>query len=365
MQTPCVTVSFTQTFEGDESSRFLTWYDARSDHQSSLTERYNEELDCRVPSCHSALSVSPGGSSTVVVFHQTITGDAASHAMDRSRLEEFYSVQTDCRPPFCLASIYYLAASINIRVVLDIPDSPAGSDASNSSSTAATVKAAASALTAQPIAALSTMMNETVVSTSPPVISRLRRIDVGVVLSFPGSDTNATVVAVMAATHTLASRPSAITSLLNATLISTSPVVMAHAIVPLVVSSGPAPPPMIRTKTHPAAIAILISLLVAANFTILCACLWRKRHDAPRQELLAEAKTRLREREQGETELVHSEDAYRSSGTENANAKDETAEHMSAPLAEHAKERVREDRRSEAASRKHASSYVTEAREHV
>ena len=82
---------------------------------------------------------------------------------------------------------------------------------------------------------------------------------------------------------------------------------------------------------------------------------------------MAEAKARRQEREQGETELAQSEDGHRSAGTEPSNATDETAEHTSrrAPLAEHAKERVREERKSEAATRKHSISYEVQAREDV
>ena len=107
----------------------------------------------------------------------------------------------------------------------------------------------------------------------------------------------------------------------------------------------------------------MVGVLVAANLAIACACLWRKRHDAARQdqELLAEAKARCQERE-GETELSANE--YVSLPPSAAPPPHYEAEHTPRALAEHTKERVREERQSEA-MRKHASSYVIKAREEV
>ena len=188
-----------------------------------------------------------------------------------------------------------------MRVTLVLPDETAGSNASSNASSAAAVTAAANALGAQPVTALSSMMNETVLSTSSPVVSRMRRIDVRVVLAIPDADASgestanasATVTAIAAAANALTAQPVALASLLNATVISfsTSQVVIGHAVVPLVVSPRVEPASHEATAiSETALLVILIGLVLALVLAIFLTSLWRVYscwHDAAQQQLLA------------------------------------------------------------------------------
>ena len=326
-------------------------------------------INCRVPVCFSSVQVPVASRSyTQITLDQTIAGDVASYNVDHARqshLLNYFEEATYCRAPFCQGALTVVPGSISTRVVLTIADADANGNATDAFAAAArNITAAATALSTKSVDALSLLLNQTVTQATPAVVSRVSGIDVHIVFSIPDANQSGatTFATVAAAANDLASQP-IISSLLNASAIWTSPVVVN---IPPVVSTRAAPPPAIHTKTHPAAIAILIGLLVAANFAIMCACLWRKRNDTAREELLAEAKARRQEHEQGETELAQSEDGHRSAGTEPSNVTDETAVHTSrAPLAEHAKERVREERKIEAATRKHSPSYEVHAREDV
>ena len=284
-------MTFTQTLYGNEAARADSWCD--NNCLQRVKESYDIGTDCRVPACQSTLAIVPGGLITAIILHQTITGETASMSwLRQNRLLNFYSEQTGCRVPLCQASMTYVAGSISMRVMLAIPDVPAGSTAS---SNASSITAAANVLAARPINALSAMMNETVVSTSPPVVNRVRRIDVRLVLSIPDSETNVTVAAVMAAVNTLASQPTAVASLLNATLISTSSVVLGHAVLPLIVGAPPPPLAAIRSTVRPTTVIgivtpIVVVLIIA--IAIAFACFRRSMLPVARQELLAEAKER-------------------------------------------------------------------------
>ena len=336
-------MTFTQTLLGNEASEADM---CSAECLGRLEERYDRRTGCRVPFCHSSLDLFDGGLSTTVVLRQAITGDAASlTSWRRRRLKEFYTLHTGCRVPFCQATLQIVSGSIDIRVVLDIPDSPAQSNASsNTSYTTAAVAAAARTLAAQPISALSAMMNETVVSTSSPVVSRMRRIDVRLVMSIPdaSTDANATVAAITASASALAAQPSGVAALLNATVISTSPVVVGHAVVPLVVSAGRGAP-----------MDVLLTALFGAVILLAIACmrLWRSlgRQDTARKQLLAEARERRAERE-GEMELTGA-----------PLSREATAR----VLGEHTNERVREEREQKVRSAARSKSFVVESRADV
>ena len=359
MPTTCSTVTFTQTFEGPEASSVA------GAALNVLRETYEGDIGCRVPFCYLSLNLPTARRSTMVTLHQTIIGDSASFDPQRQRsMLETYNVLTDCRPPFCIGTLSIAAGSINVRVVLDIPDTPTSSlPSSNALSTAAAVKTAASALAAQPLSALSTMIDETVVSTSSPVVSRVRRIDARLVLAIPDANADATalVASINASVIALAAAPAAVESVMNATVVSTTPIaVMYGVVVPLVVSTWV--PPASQSRATPIAIVVLLGLLFVALIAIVCAYLVRVgQQDGARKELLMEAKSRRHEREQGETELANK--------IELAGAPPEATgpEHQQHVLAEHAKERVRAERMQEAleASRKERASSYMEAHEDV
>ena len=261
---------------------------------------YDIATGCRVPACQSSVILVEGGLSTAVVLQQTITGDAASLTPWRvNALEELYSIRLGCRVPFCLAKLEYQIASITMRVMLVIPDAPPGSNAmtmASATATAAAVTAAAQAFAAQPAADLSAMMNETVVSTLPPMVSRVRRIDVQVVLSIPDSVANATVASIRAAANTLASRPTAVASLLNATLTSTSSFVVGHTVTPLGMAAPPSPLAIANTaSTRPslvAGIAIPTAVVIFALVAVAVARTFRKIKGLETKELVVAANER-------------------------------------------------------------------------
>ena len=294
--TPCTTVTFTQTLYADEAT------EADSCDESCLSQvhmEYDEKTGCRVPDCHSSLTLIDGGLSTSVVLQQTFAGDAASFSRKRlRRMKEAYCVRTGCRVPFCQASLEITAGSIGVRVTLDIPDVLTGSTVSAVSSTAAAVTTAASALATQSVTELSAMINETVVSTSPSVVRRVRRIDIQLVMSIPdtNADANTTVSAITASANTLAAQLTAIPAFLNATVISTSPVIVGHAIVPLVVSSSTGP--TVYEDETPIFITVMVALLVVAVLALVCACnVHLSQADGERKSLIWEAKSRRREYE--------------------------------------------------------------------
>ena len=343
-------MTFTQTLYANEAIEA-----ARCD-ASCLTHiefAYNEVIDCRVPRCHSSLSLVADQLTTTVILHQVIAGDAASLSTQRAReLADFYSDVTDCRVPFCQATLAVVTGSIKLRILLSIPDSPNGP--STVSSTAATVTTAANALAARPVDELSAMMNETVVSTSLPVVSRARLLNVSVVLSIPDAassgdasdNASPTVATITAAANAVANRPTAIASLLNATVISTSPVVVGRAVVPLVVSTTTS------TGRGTPMDVILFALLIALMVTLVaCARLWRGRQDWCAPLALTTQKQLLvgGSQHEGEAELTSSPTA---------------SEHRPVTRASLAKERVREERRQESVGglrKGRASSYVEEA----
>ena len=345
--TPCTTVTFTQTLYANDA----TTADACSSRcQFDLKLAYDGVTGCRVPSCQSSLTLNDGGPSTNVVLHQSIAGDAASLTIwSQTRLQEFYNVHLGCRAPFCIGTLDLVAGSISMSMVLDIPDAPAGRIAYNASSTAAAVTAAARALAAQPMAVLSAMMNETVVSTSLPVVRRVRRIDIQLVMSIPDANVNAnaTVAAITASANTLATQSTPVASLLNATVISTSPVVVGHAVVPLVVSDTSTALAGHGIPMDVILFALLIAVLVVV---VACARLVRGRQDWCAPLSLTTQKQGENEAFRwaypGETELYSSEQTPRA-------------------LSEHAQERLREERQQEARSAQHSSSYVMESREDV
>ena len=295
MPTQCTTVTFTQTLYGNEASQ-ADWCSAGCQFETQLA--YDGVTGCRVPLCHSSLTISPNYFSTSVVLQQTFASDASSFSPQRlSRFKEEYCIRTGCRVPFCQAALAIVAGSVGLRVLLAIPDALAGSNgSSNESSTAAAVAAAANALAAQPLSAISAMMNETVVSSSSPVVSRVRRIDVQVVLSIPDADasTASTVASVTAAANTLVAQPTAVASLLNATVISTSPVVIGHAVVPLVVSTPPANIARNASGRPTTIIGVVVPIVVLliVSTAIAYACYRRQAILATREELLAEEKRR-------------------------------------------------------------------------
>ena len=288
-------MTFTQTLYANEATQADT---CNTQCQLELKLAYDDKTGCRIPSCQSLLTLVDGGPTTSVVLHQTFASDATSFSPQRlRRFKEEYCIRTGCRAPFCQARLDITTGN-SVRVMLDIPDVPAGSTASNTSSTAASVTAAARALAARPVAELSAMMNETVVSTSSPVVRQVRRFDVRVVLSIPdaNSNANATVAAITASANALTDHPVAIAALPNATVFSTSPVVVAHAVVPLVV---PAAQEGLQPGDIPMDVVLTALLVAAMMLALACVRLWRWYgcKDVARKQLLAEARARREERE--------------------------------------------------------------------
>ena len=270
-------MTFTQTFEGEEATGIARY--GLEDHElGRLHERYNIELGCRAPFCYSSLSMVAMHTSTTVALHQTISGDQVSFTPQRQqRLQEAYCVHTGCRVPFCEATLHWVPGSIEVSVLLDIPDAHVGSapPVNASLSTAAAVTAAATALSSQPVGTISTVLNETVVSTSSAVTRTVRRFEVELILSIPNAhagpaNTSTTVGTIMAAADVLTAQPSAVASVVNATVISTSPVVVADAIVALAVAPASRSSIVLLSGRASPVASIMLGLLALILLAIAC-----------------------------------------------------------------------------------------------
>ena len=362
-------MDFTLVFEGDAASN-VAWY-GESGRLNRLHQKLDIDLRCRAPFCHSSLDMYAGGRSTTVTLHQSIAGDAVSFSPQRlRRLQEEYNIHTRCRAPLCIGTLSWVAGSISVRVVLDIPNAPPGStpDSMLLSSTAAAVTAAANELARLPVANLSALLNETVVSTALPVVGHVRRISARLVVSIPDSnaDATSTLIRINSTANALAAQPTAIEAFLNATVISTSPVVIGHAVVPLVVSTSPAAS---RERLDAILTALLLAVMVLVLVCIRVWWRWRRQH-AGRKELLAEARERrdmgIDSGDADEPRRAGQQGAHSSvedhEGADGGEGKVGTTEISSPSLAEQVKDRVRmrEVRKSEALEemRKQTSSFA-------
>ena len=329
-RTPCTTIIFTQSVYGSYTS-------VSSAERARIEEAYDIATTCRVPRCYSTLDLQAGPSYTHVTLDQTVAADPSDFTPSyHGYLHTQYNHLLNCRPPFCSSTMTIVPGSVGIHLVLAIPDEPAGSNASaNAATVAAAVTAAANDFTIQPVAAISLLLNATVTSTSPAVSSRVNSIDIRVFLAVPDAsaaggniDANATVAAIKTAVSAFTTQPSAaLTSVLNATIIQTSPAVVSHAVVPLVISARPPSPPLLPlplgagspsivasvpsaspplTNTlitnEPPRASLVIGIAIPTTVMLLMCVLVlygyicrRSQDDAAKRELLAEIGTRRSE----------------------------------------------------------------------
>jgi hypothetical protein len=123
---------------------------------------------------------------TVITINLQVAGDVndfAPGSSARANLEGNFRSRLECYDP-CLFRLLISSASVNVQAVITVPNPPTGTAPSfPTSNLAATVLAAATALTSQPLAALSVALAVTV--TQAPAITVAENVAVPMVVAPP------------------------------------------------------------------------------------------------------------------------------------------------------------------------------------
>jgi hypothetical protein len=123
---------------------------------------------------------------TVITINLQVAGDVndfAPGSSARANLEGNFRSRLECYDP-CLFRLLISSASVNVQAVITVPNPPTGTAPSfPTANLAATVLAAATALTSQPLAALSVALAVTV--TQAPAITVAENVAVPMVVAPP------------------------------------------------------------------------------------------------------------------------------------------------------------------------------------
>ena len=107
---------------------------------------------------------------TVVSFGLTVAGDVASFESQRQGMKAALQVALSCQEPSCFVELRAsTAGSVNVDVLLTIPDVPASGSTYDPALTASAVQAAATALVSQPVGTISSTLGVAVASTGGAV----------------------------------------------------------------------------------------------------------------------------------------------------------------------------------------------------
>jgi hypothetical protein len=107
---------------------------------------------------------------TVVSFGLTVAGDVASFESQRQSMKAALQAALSCQEPSCFVELRAsTAGSVNVDVLLTIPDVPASGSTYDPALTASAVQAAATALVSQPVGTISSTLGVAVASTNGAV----------------------------------------------------------------------------------------------------------------------------------------------------------------------------------------------------
>jgi len=140
--------------------------------------------------------------STVVQFGLTLGGDVASFQTQKAALTTTIATTVGCAPPDCSLELRVAAAgSVNIDVIMVIPDGGV-----NAAAIVAAVESASSTLVSSGVAAISSTLGVTVMSSSAP--TKATGVSVALVVAppppFPASDLSTGAIAGAAAGGSIA-----------------------------------------------------------------------------------------------------------------------------------------------------------------